>query len=315
MISANALRTYPSKIMLAGEYGVVVEGSALTVPFQKFSTRVRHVGEAFTGRATPPGREPDVEMSRKVLQDIYAYLEGLPPNAFHAAPDLELFNTRQREYWFDSDIPVGYGLGSSGTVSAAVYDLFFPAAGKIPLVKRKEDLALIESFFHGKSSGVDALTCHTGVPLHFENGQTIRTVELDLTGLPGGYRFFLLDSGEKFDTGPLVRHFLEQMKDPGYESVIREEYLPLNDRLIEALLGRSDADIGLLVRLVSDFQFNHFRKMIPDHMTDAWIEGQVSNDYYLKLNGSGGGFMLGVAHHTVMGTLEERWGKDLVWIS
>ncbi|HDS07852.1 MAG TPA: hypothetical protein ENO05_09520 [Bacteroides sp.] len=315
MNPSGAQGSYPSKIMLVGEYGVVLGGSALTVPFRKFSTRVRHVSEAFSDRATSPGREADVRMSQKVLQDIYSYLRDLPPNAFHAAPDLALFRDQYREYWFDSDIPEGYGLGSSGTVSAAVYDLFFPGAGKIPLADRKEDLAIIESFFHGKSSGVDALTCHAGIPLHFGDGGTIREVELDLTGLAGGYRFFLLDSGVKFDTGPLVRHFLEQMKDPDYETAIREEYLPLNDRLIEALLGRSEADIGLLVRLLSDFQFNHFRRMIPDHMADVWIEGQVSNDYYLKLNGSGGGFMLGITHHTIMETLEERWGKELVWVS
>ncbi len=315
MNPSGAQGSYPSKIMLVGEYGVVVGGSALTVPFRKFSTRVRHIGEALTGREDPPAREPDVRMSQKVLQDIYSYLRDLPPDAFHAAPDLALFRDQYREYWFDSDIPVGYGLGSSGTVSAAVYDLFFPGAGKITLAERKADLATIESFFHGKSSGVDALTCHAGVPLHFGDRETVREVELDLTRLPGGYRFFLLNSGSKFDTGPLVRHFLEQMKDLGYDTAIREEYLPLNDKLIEALLGRSDADTGLLLRLLSDFQFNHFRRMIPDHMTGAWIEGLVSNDYYLKLNGSGGGFMLGIAHHSVMETLEERWGKAVVRVS
>jgi mevalonate kinase len=88
----------------------------------------------------------------------------------------------------------------------------------------------------------------------------------------------------------------------------------MNQKLIETLLGERKADAGLLVRLLSDFQLEHFRKMIPHHMLDVWIEGLVSNAYYLKLNGSGGGFMLGLTHESSMKSLEERWGEALVWV-
>jgi hypothetical protein len=54
--------------------------------------------------------------------------------------------------------------------------------------------------------------------------------------------------------------------------------------------------------------------MIPDKMIDRWIEGQVSNEYYLKLNGSGGGYFLGITHQTCRERLAERWGPDLLWI-
>ncbi|MGM0475448.1 MAG: mevalonate kinase family protein [Bacteroidota bacterium] len=300
--------TYTAKIMLVGEYGVVAGGSALTIPFHRFTTKVRSLSDI------PTGKQPDAEMSGKVLEGLYHYLRDLPEHSFHAGPDMELFSAGLNRYWLDTDIPVGYGLGSSGTVSAAVYDLFFPDAGKTPLPLQKEDLALIESFFHGKSSGVDALTCHAGVPLYFQDPATIHRVSLDLNSLPGGYRFFLLDSGEKSDTGPLVRHFLERMKDPGFEAAIRNEYLPLNRKLIETLLGERDADIGMLVGLLSDFQFRYFRKMIPEKMADAWIEGQLTNHYYLKLNGSGGGSLLGIVHHTLAETLEKRWKTNLIWI-
>jgi mevalonate kinase len=308
MNPVKASRTYPSKIMLAGEYGVVVGGSALTVPFPGFRTMVRSVADI------PAGREPDAAASLEVFQGLYRYIRDLP-HAFHAEPDMGLFSARIGEYWLDSSIPVGFGLGSSGTVSAAIYDLFFPAAGKVPLTAQKEDLALIESFFHGRSSGVDALTCHAGVPLFFKQGTTVRKVDIDIQELRGGYLFFLLDSGKKSDTGPLVRHFLDRMKDPGFAAAIREEYLPMNLKLIESLLGERDADIGMLVRMISDFQYDHFRRMIPDHMTDAWIEGQVSNNYYLKLNGSGGGSILGITHRTSREMLEKQWGKNLIWVS
>ena len=68
------------------------------------------------------------------------------------------------------------------------------------------------------------------------------------------------------------------------------------------------------MRLLPDYQFKYFSKMIPEKMLDVWIEGQVSNEYYLKLNGSGGGFMLGITHQTSMEVLEERWGDKLIWV-
>ncbi|MCK5136022.1 MAG: hypothetical protein KAR19_09575 [Bacteroidales bacterium] len=167
---------------------------------------------------------------------------------------------------------------------------------------------------YGVVLGGSALTYHAGSALHFKNDGTIRRVDFDPRQLPSGYRFFLLDSGERFDTESLVKHFLKQMEDPGFASSIRNEYLPINQKLIETLLGDRDADPGLLVRVLSDFQLTHFRKMIPDNMLDAWIEGQVSNEYYLKLNGSVGGFMLGITHHTSCESLNERWKQDLIWI-
>jgi mevalonate kinase len=143
---------------------------------------------------------------------------------------------------------------------------------------------------------------------------TIRRVNLEPGKLRGDYRFFLLNSGERFETGPLVNHFLERMKDPGFASSIRNEYNVINQKLIESLLGEREADPAMLVRILSDFQYTHFRKMIPEKMLDIWIEGLVTNQYYLKLNGSGGGYILGIAHDTAMESLEEKWKESIIWI-
>ena len=89
----------------------------------------------------------------------------------------------------------------------------------------------------------------------------------------------------------------------------------MNKKLIEALLGEREVDPGLMLRLVSDYQLQYFRKMIPEKMLDVWIEGQVSNEFYLKLNGSGGGYMLGLTHQSFMEGMEERWGKNILWVS
>ncbi len=300
--------TYPSKIMLVGEYGVVLGGSALTIPFNRFSATVRNMDKI------PDGKHEEAERSKKYLGDLYKYIASLSPDSFHARPDMELFGKELDTYWFDMDIPTGYGLGSSGAVSAAVYDLFFPDARNISLNSQKEDLSSIESFFHGKSSGVDALTCHARTALRFSDDGSIQKVDFQPTQITGDYRFFLLDSGVRFDTGPLVAYFLERMKDNGFASSIRNEYMIINQKLIESLLGIRGADPALLVRALSDYQFTNFRKMIPEEAVDLWIEGQVSNEYYLKLNGSGGGFMLGITHESMMESLGERWREQVIWI-
>jgi len=298
---------YPAKVMLAGEYGVVVGGSALTIPFSRYMATVKRIS------AVPPDKTAEAERSRGYLAELQAYLLSLGNKAFHALSDEAALAKGPGEFWLEMDIPVGFGLGSSGAVSAAIYDLYFSGQEQLGLTERKEDLAAIESFFHGKSSGVDALTCHTGSPLYF-HGKSIEQVNFNPASIQGGYRFFLLDSGERFDTGPLVTDFLKSMETRGFASSIRGEYLDITDKLIGTLLGHRSADPALLVRVISDFQFTHFRKMIPDSMVDTWVQGQVSNEYYLKLNGSGGGFMLGIAHADSMESLNQRWKGRVTWI-
>jgi mevalonate kinase len=300
--------TYPAKVMLAGEYAVVIGGSALTIPFHRFSARVRSVRDIL------PGKEKEARQSLEYLKHLFDYIRDLPASGFHAPPDLELFSGNLDSLWLDLDIPVGFGLGSSGAVSAAVYDQFFPASQELTLPLQKEDLALIESFFHGKSSGVDALTCHAGSPLRFYPSGNVQKVRFDPEEIPGGYRFFLLDSGERSETGPLVKHFLDLMKDKEFSRAMEEEYLPLTEKLIETLTGEREADPSMLMNMLSSFQLEYFRRMIPEKMIDLWIEGQVSNEYYLKLNGSGGGYFLGITHRTCRERLAERWGPDLLWI-
>jgi mevalonate kinase len=300
--------TYPAKVMLAGEYAVVIGGSALTIPFHRFSARVRSVKDI------PPGKEKEAGQSLEYLKQLFDYIRRIPASRFHAPPDPELFSGDPDTHWLDLDIPVGFGLGSSGAVSAAVYGQFFPAWQGLTLLQQKEDLALIESFFHGKSSGVDALTCHAGSPLRFYPSGSVQKVRFNPAEIPGGYRFFLLNSAERSETGPLVKHFLDRMKDKEFSRAMEEEYLPLTEKLIETLTGEREADPSMLMNMISSFQLEYFQKMIPDKMIDLWIEGQVSNEYYLKLNGSGGGYFLGITHQTFRERLAERWGPHLLWI-
>lgn len=304
----NLDKKYYAKLMLAGEYGVIVGSEALTVPLNDFYAQI-----ALPDDSMDPNT---ILQSVSSLRELFHYIQSLPDNSLCAVPKIEeLDDMLKKGYFIHSTIPEGYGIGSSGAVSALIYDQFFEQQKVLDLKAQRQDLALIESFFHGKSSGVDAMSCYSGHPLHFLSGGEIIRIETDPIHPPQGYRFFLLDSGQVLKTDPLVKIFLNNMKKVDFKNEINENYFSLIQKFIGTLKLKIDADPALIFRAISDFQWNHFRDMIPDKMEDSWIEGQVSNSYYLKLNGSGGGFMLGIAHEnskeTVEGMLEEF---GVIWV-
>jgi len=306
----NLEKKYYAKLMLAGEYGVISGSEALTVPLKIFSAKLTSTTEKRS-----PGNE-EITASVNSIRNLVTYINALPRNSFYATPDTEAIEgLLKKGYYIESDIPEGYGIGSSGAVSALIYDQFFSSGEKLSMQQQKRDLATLESCFHGKSSGVDAMTCYTGQALHFMPGDTIRQVETDSLDPGQGYRFFLVDSGAVFDTGPLVGHYLHQLNDPEFSKIIHEDYFPLISKFIQAVTGSPGTDPALIFRAISDLQWNHFRKMIPEQMEDAWINGQVSNAYYLKLNGSGGGFMLGIAHGDSTETVEQMLSDfKVIWM-
>jgi mevalonate kinase len=77
--------------------------------------------------------------------------------------------------FFDSNIPQGYGVGSSGALVAAIFERYSFSKHN-PENISKEDLKNIksvfgemESYFHGKSSGMDPLICYMNLPILIEN--------------------------------------------------------------------------------------------------------------------------------------------------
>lgn len=294
--------------MLAGEYGVIAGGEAITVPLRNYHAQL--------ARRTDKNNLEEINASITGLRKLVSYIQSLPRNSFYAKPAIaELNDLLRQDYYIHSTIPHGYGIGSSGAVSALIYDQFFSGHADLDMRQQRKDLATLESCFHGKSSGVDAMTCFTEIPLHFLSDGAILTMEQDPLKPRGNYRFFLLDSETVFDTGPLVNVFLKKMEGTAFRKAIEKDYLPMISKFIQSLSGSLNADPGLLFRAISDFQWQNFREMIPEKMQDAWIDGQVSNTYYLKLNGSGGGYMLGIAAEESMEFAENMLdGYKIIWL-
>ncbi|NND07204.1 MAG: hypothetical protein HKN87_12565 [Saprospiraceae bacterium] len=256
-------RPYPAKILLFGEYTVLHGGSALAVPYHRYV-----------------GRWADAIVSPYHLQPFFDHLSTIQID-LHAQFDKDLVQELQlRPLSFDSDIPVGQGLGSSAALTAATYDLASTLPD--PLALQKSDLALIEGFFHGTSSGVDALVCYRDAPIY-------RSAEgLEETHLPSrqALRAYLWITGQARSTEPLVAWFQEALTNQAFKSQVERlaQYSSTAvDQLLQGELTLAD------VKNISNIQWQHMSALIPSSVRHFW-QGTLDDEHVaIKLCGAGGG--------------------------
>jgi len=284
---------YFAKVLLFGEYGIIENSKALAIPYRQFKG-----GLKLSDLSTQKERE-----SNRHLREFYRYL--LEKNKEH--PELidldfdEFQKDLNKGLYFDSDIPEGYGLGSSGAVVAAVYERY--ARNKISvlenltrdkLIRLKEIFAIMESFFHGKSSGLDPLNSYLSVPILINEASDIQPAGIPQAQGEGKGAIFLIDTQTKGETAPLVRLFMEKLKDEGFRHVLKEQFIRYTNVCVNDFLHGDFKSLLQNVKNLSATVYEHFRPMIPVSMLDIWEKGMQSGDYYLKLCGSGGGgYMLG----------------------
>ena len=203
--------------------------------------------------------------------------------------------------YFDSSIPQGYGVGSSGALVAAVYDKY--AQGKITvlenltrekLLKLKEIFAEMESFFHGKSSGLDPLNSYLSIPILINSKDNIEATGIPYQKNQGKGAVFLLDSGTTGKTAPMVSIFMENMKQEGFRKMLKDQFIKHTDACVDDFLTGDIKSLFGNTKKLSKVVLNHFKPMIPQQFHELWKNGIETNEYYLKLCGSGGGgYILG----------------------
>ena len=279
-----------AKILLFGEYGIIKDSKGLAIPYNSYKGALKK-SENLTDIA---------KKSNQNLQKFYHYLQNLNNenlvsfrlNEFKADIDAGMY--------FDSSIPQGYGVGSSGALVASIYDKY--ATNKITvlenltrdkLLKLKEIFSLMESFFHGKSSGLDPLNSYLSIPILINSKDN-----LEATGIPsqreGKGAVFLLDSEIIGETEPMVNIFMNKMKNEGFRKMLNEDFAKFTDACIDDFLHGNVKSLFGNVKQLSKVVLDNFKPMIPKRFHTIWQKGLESNDYYLKLCGSGGGgYILG----------------------
>ena len=282
-----------SKILLFGEYGIIKDSKGLSIPYNFFKGALKTTGSL----------SEEAKKSNESLKRFASYLENLSiENPRLVSFDL---NTPKKDVdqgmYFDSSIPQGYGVGSSGALVAAIYDKY--AQNKITVLEnltREKLLTLklifgkMESFFHGKSSGLDPLNSYLSLPILINSKDNIESTSIPSQNVEGKGAVFLLDSGSTGETAPMVQLFMEQMKNDGFRKMLKNQFIKHTDACVEDFLTGNVKSLFGNLKQLSNVVLDNFKPMIPVKFHDLWKQGIESNDYYLKLCGSGGGgYILG----------------------
>ena len=278
-----------AKILLFGEYGIIEDSQGLTLPysFYKGALKFSDLSNDF---------EKKSNLSLKKYSDYLKDLE-LPKQFELNITDFQ--NDIEKGLFFDSNIPQGYGVGSSGALVAAIFERYSVKKyspeniAKDELKDLKKVFGILESYFHGKSSGIDPLICYMNLPILIENKENVDRVSIPKNE-EGKGAIFLIDSGMTGETGPMVQIFFEKMKTEGFRKTLKEEFIRYNNACIDAFLKNDMNPLFRNLKNLSIWAYEHFKPMIPESIYNAWKKGLDTNAYYLKLCGSGGGgYILG----------------------
>ncbi|MDG1889579.1 MAG: mevalonate kinase, partial [Flavobacteriaceae bacterium] len=159
-------KIFYSKILLFGEYGIMSNADALAIPFKEFHGSLK-ISKSLLN---------DEELSNQKLIELYNYIDKnqsllniINLNSFKHDIDSGLY--------FKSNIPIASGLGSSGALVSSIINKYSNTDLSIMNSEElKKIMSIIESKFHGKSSGFDPLVSFFNKPIMLSNG-TIRLLD------------------------------------------------------------------------------------------------------------------------------------------
>ena len=278
-----------SKILLFGEYGIIQDAMGLSIPYNFYKGKFHFAEDKYSE-------------SNEHLRTFFTYLSYLDVNGL-AKNKLDLPRFKKdlvNGIAFDSSIPQGFGVGSSGALVAAIYDKY--AVNRInpenfskgELSELKGIFGQMESHFHGKRPGLDPLICYLNLPVIIKSKEDLDTVGLPAESDKSKGAIFLLNTQTPGETQPMVQLFMEKMKEQGFRNMVKNELKKYNDECIKSFLKGDFSPLFSNLKHLSALLLQNFSPMIPDAFKDVWQKGIETGDYYLKLCGSGGGgYILG----------------------
>jgi mevalonate kinase len=281
-----------SKILLFGEYGIIKDSKGLSIPYNFYKGALKKEETLSLSQ----------QASNKNLRRFAGYLAEMQEGNNFVRFDLDKFEQDLEEgMYFDSSIPQGYGVGSSGALVAAIYDQY--ALNKITVLENlnreklqslKAIFSQMESFFHGKSSGLDPLNSYLSLPILINSQDHVEAAGIPSQSTNGKGAVFLLDSGIVGETAPMVHIFMENMKQEGFRKMLKEKFVKHTDACVDDFLKGDVKSLFKNVKQLSHVVLDNFKPMIPKQFHELWKKGIDTGNYYLKLCGSGGGgYILG----------------------
>lgn len=307
------MERFTSKVLMFGEYSLLYESMALTLPFDKFS-----------GKFSYPNTAKDKSEALASNQGLRKFCAHLLDN--HADEQFKLnvqkFKTElDKGLFFDSNIPQGFGLGSSGALVAAIFLRYLDKAGdfkdeikvltKDKIKNLKATLGGLEGYFHGTSSGIDPLSILINEPLLVKSNFDIVPVEIPPFKENGQHVVFLMNTGLARNTDELVQHFKSSCEKTEFKDKLYNQLTPYTNEGINSFLKANTEDLYFNLHNLVKFQLDEMNYLIPEDYQKLVKEGLTTGDYFLKICGAGGGgYMLGFTEKWET-TKEKLSGQDL----
>lgn len=259
---------YPGKVLLFGEYTVIDGGDSLAIPLYKKTANWDYDELEFESR-----------------ESLDQFVDFLMLNGM-VDFDLDLFSSEwEAGLFLESNIPSGYGAGSSGAVVAALYDCFVHAK-KDDIHELRAIFQKMESYFHGTSSGIDPLVSYVGKGILIEK-EEIHVQDVDHNLILNN--LYLWDSGIPRKTNPLVQWYKTQMKSTSFKNLIFNTLFPLNEALIKSFIIEDQVSFLENLKLLEDFQIQFLKKMFPLEIKEKLYQLKKEYNATIKLCGAGGG--------------------------
>lgn len=278
-------KSFHGKIMLFGEYSIICGSEALVIPFKKLSGSWIFSPEENI-------QSDHTQKSGSQLFDFLDYLKSKPE--LSTILNLQSFEKDiQNGLIFQSSIPQQYGVGSSGALVAATYDRY-KINDEPDIFELKQKLALIESAFHGNSSGIDPLCCYLNEAIYMDQNGIPAPIKLSVDdSSSSNFYVFLIDTHISSSTGNLVSHFRAMMHQYSFYKKLSQAYIPTLNLAIADFLNQHYDQLMHQLAELSSLQTELFPKMIPKSY--EFLFQQDSNKVFqIKICGSGGGgYLLG----------------------
>ncbi|HRI00150.1 MAG TPA: hypothetical protein PK006_03775 [Saprospiraceae bacterium] len=261
------MQNFPAKLLLIGEYSVLLGAPAIAFPLQQLCS----AWSFEEGMAIDPEFIKSLERN-DLLKSILSFQE--------------LKSDLQNGLKLNSAIPSSYGLGSSGVLCAALLKKYGPQK-PLPLSLVREILVSMESFYHSKSSGLDPLISYYNCGIMVEND--IELLHSTTVCQLKNYQLYLLDSKIPRSTAQYVNLFKEKLKNPSYHIRYEQNIVPLNKILVNQFLQNETNRFYSSWVELSQRSLEYYQEMIPPGVQDIWLKGIETKEYYVKLCGAGGG--------------------------
>lgn len=261
-------KSFPSKVLLLGEYAAISGAESVAIPWGHF----KGLWTKDTIDSTLKGILKAFRKHLESQEDQFLYFDQWKQDL-------------KKGMVFKSDIPIGYGVGSSGALVAGIFHRY--AKDKhLTLNELKQVFISMESYFHGTSSGIDPLVSFLKRGIIIQKGDLQIFDYEDIAILNNIY---LWDTKKSRETKPLVEWYRSQLEDENFATLINEQFIPTNSRALEALMMDNEKEWLSAFSQISAIQREHFRPMIPDNLRDEWDLIANTPDVFIKLCGAGGG--------------------------